>query len=236
MKVYIGYDSSEPAAYKVAELSLRRRTSNIEVTALRDDQLTASGLLQRPVDARGHRYDIISNANASTEFAISRFLVPIMAQSGWALFTDCDVVFLGNVKELMQYADPAYAVQVVKHDQKVVDGGVKMDGQKQTAYPRKNWSSVILWNCDHPANRRLSLNDVNTRRGLELHQFYWLNSAEIGELPPEWNWLVDVQPKPQDVKVAHFTLGGPFTRGWVNGGGHDELWLEEAKACGVVLG
>jgi hypothetical protein len=235
MKVYIGYDSSEPAAYKVAELSLRRRTSNIEVTALRDDRLMSSGLLHRPVDARGRRYDIISNANASTEFANSRFLVPIMAQNGWALFTDCDVVFLGNVKELMQHADPAYAVQVVKHDQRVVEE-LKMDGQFQTAYARKNWSSVVLWNCDHPANQRLSLTDVNSRRGIELHQFYWLNDAEIGELPPEWNWLVGVEPKPADVKIAHFTLGGPFTKGWPGGKEHDQLWLDEASACGVVIG
>src|ERR1041384_2173684 len=90
----------------------------------------------------------------------------------------------------------------------------KMDGQVQTAYARKNWSSVMLFNCDHPANRRLSLVDVQERRGFDLHQFYWLNDAEIGALPAEWNWLIGEQERPANPKIAHFTLGGPFTRGW----------------------
>lgn len=225
-KVYIGYDTREPDAYEVAVSSLERHASGpVSITALRLRQLEACGLLRRPTDLRGQRYDIPSNAPASTEFAISRFLVPILAQSGWALFTDSDVVFRADVAELFALAEPRYAVMCVKHGYQSAHG-TKMDGQAQSAYARKNWSSVMLFNCDHPANRRLSLVDIQERRGFDLHQFYWLNDAEIGALPAEWNWLVNVEERPPDPKIAHFTLGGPFTSGWA-GAEHDDLWYQE---------
>lgn len=332
-KVYIGYDGRESAAYEVAESSLRKRASeHVAVTPLCADQLAACGLLRRPQDRRGLIYDIPSNAPCATDFAISRFLVPHLAQIGWALFVDCDVVFLADVAELFAMADPSKAVMVVKHGtiqdgyavrfdercelvsetdrktefyvhpvqkthllphsdwdylescllsagghslsrlgwsidcsnwrslvvrskegsdlflvspvardcvdeisaQKYISKLIramskeKMDGQAQLAYSRKNWSSVMLFNCDHPANRRLSLQDVNERPGRDLHGFYWLHDSEIGELPGEWNWLVNVQPKPERPKIAHFTEGGPFTPGW-RGAEHDELWLREAR-------
>jgi hypothetical protein len=227
MKVYIGADRRERAAYEVAERSLRRHAScPLEVTPLDIERLAATGLLRRLVDRRDGNYDLISNAPASTDFAISRFLVPHLAQTGWALFVDADVVFMTDVAEILQHADPDKALHVVKHNH-VPTGTVKMDGQVQTAYPRKNWSSVMLWNCDHAANRRLSLQDVNTRRGLELHGFYWLNDAEIGELPPEWNWLVDEQLKPPAPRIAHFTLGTPDMPGR-GASPHSHIWLEEA--------
>lgn len=227
MKVYLGYDSREPEAFRVAEESLKRRASiPVEVTPLELTRLAAQGLLRRPTDTRGQRYDLPSNAPASTEFAISRFLVPILAQTGWALFADSDVVFLGDVGELMLLADPQYAVMCVKHGT-LNSTSPKMGGQTQQTYPRKNWSSVVLWNCDHPANRRLSLVDVQERRGFDLHQFYWLADSEIGELPAEWNWLVNVEPQPEEPRIAHFTLGGPFTPGW-QGADYDSLWYQEA--------
>lgn len=228
LRVYIGYDERESEAYRVAESSLRRHASiPLDVFKLDAVRLAESGLLRRPQDRRGYTYDIRSNAPQSTDFAISRFLVPHLAQDGMALFIDCDMVFLGDVSELIVSADPTKAVQVVKHSPQPV-GGTKMDGQAQTAYPRKNWSSVILWNCDHPGNKRLSLQDVNERPGRDLHGFYWLHDSEIGDLDPAWNWLVNVEPEPETPKLAHFTLGGPFTPGW-RGGDYDELWLKAMK-------
>lgn len=226
MKVYLGYDSHETEAYDVAVSSLRRRTSApVSITPLDIRRLEACGLLRRPTDLRGQRYDLPSNAPASTEFAISRFLVPMLAQSGWALFADSDVVFLSDLAELLDLADPRYALMCVQHAPQT--GSLrKMDGQVQLPYPRKNWSSVVLWNCDHPANRRLSLVDVQERRGFDLHQFYWLADSEIGALPAQWNWLVNVEPKPAQPKIAHFTLGGPFTPGW-QGADYDSLWYQE---------
>lgn len=227
MKTYLGYDSREPEAYAVAESSLRRRSSiPVEVTPLEIHRLASWGLLRRPTDLRGQRYDLPSNAPASTEFAISRFLVPLLAQTGWALFADSDVVFLDDVAKLLELADPRYALMCVQHTPQT-DTALKMDGQPQLSYARKNWSSVVLWNCDHPANRRLSLVDIQERRGFDLHQFYWLADSEIGALPGEWNWLVNLEPRPIAPKIAHFTLGGPFTPGW-HGADHDSVWYQEA--------
>ncbi len=209
LRVYLGYDPREQKAYSVAESSLERKsTIPVIVTPLNAERLAANGLLRRPTDTRGQRYDILSNAPASTEFAISRFAVPFLAQTGWALFADCDVVFMGDVAELLYLADPKYAVMCVKHGFDNLTGS-KMDSQQQAPYPRKLWSSVMLWNCDHPANKRLSLVDVNERPGRDLHALYWLHDSEIGELPKEWNWLVGLQPKPEYPKIAHFTLGTP---------------------------
>lgn len=226
MKVFIGHDNRQPDASTIAHSSLMRRSSIFcEVTLLKHETLAAQGLLRRPTDRRNGIYDIPSNAPASTDFAISRFLTPILAQSGWALFVDADIVFMDDVADIFDHADPRYAVQVVKHGECGTQD-IKMDGCRQLSYPRKNWSSVMLFNCDHPANRRLSLQDVNERRGFDLHQFYWLADSEIGSLPKEWNWLVNVEPEPAHPKIAHFTLGGPFISGW-HPAEHDEIWTNE---------
>jgi len=209
LKVFIGYDSREPKTYDVAEASLLKHASvPVSITPLKINRLADCGLLRRATDLRGQRYDIPSNAPASTEFAISRFLVPLLAQTGWALFIDADVVFLDDIAKLFELADSSKAMMVVKHGQ-LASNSPKMDSQPQLVYGRKNWSSVILWNCDHPANKRLSLSDIQERKGLDLHQFYWLHDDEIGELPATWNWLVNVQAQPDFAKLAHFTLGTP---------------------------
>jgi lipopolysaccharide biosynthesis glycosyltransferase len=227
VKVFIGEDPKEKAAGVVARASLKRRAKTpVSCTSLHLDRLASSGLLRRPVDARGALYDLHSQAPQSTEFAISRFLVPMLAQQGWALFVDADVVFLEDVGKLLAIADPKFAVYVVKH-QHSPTAETKMVDQVQTRYSRKNWSSVCLWNCDHPANRRLTLDDVNHRPGRDLHAFYWLHDSEIGTLPPRWNWLVGEQPMPDNPAIAHFTNGGPWLPGWA-GAEHDDIWLDEA--------
>ena len=226
MKVYIGSDPREQAAVEVAVKTLRR-VSGIQAELLQLDRLVSIGLLRRIADTRGGQaFDMVSGAPMSTEFAISRFLVPILCQQGWALFTDCDMVFLRDPQEMLAEIEPGKAVYVVQHDHKPSEQ-YKMVNQIQTTYPRKNWSSVMLFDCDHPSNRRLTLNDVNHRTGRDLHGFYWLHDSEIGHLRPEWNWLVNVQPKPANTGLAHFTLGGPFNPGW-HGAEHDDIWL---RAC-----
>ncbi len=233
MKAYIGYDPNERLAAKVASSTLFE-TSGIVAEYLIESELRARGLYARQVDKRnGQPYDLISNAPCSTEFATSRFLVPILCQTGWALFTDCDMVFLRSVEELPEL-DPSKAIYVVKHPATVHDNAMheKMCGLIQTFYQRKNWSSVMIFNCDHPANRRLSLNDVNTRPGRDLHAFYWLADDEIGELPGEWNWLVGLQPMPDDPAIAHFTLGGPWFKNWQSQQ-YDHIWIDARAQCDI---
>jgi len=227
LKIYIGWDSHEIPAYNALVKSLKKHNPEVTAEPLKADRLRASGLLRRTVDNRGQMYDLPSGAPCSTEFAASRFLVPIICQSGWAMFLDCDMLFMSDPMEIMQYADDSKAVMVVKHNHAGIEHD-KMGGMAQTQYPRKNWSSVILFNCDHPANKRLSLDDVNNRPGRDLHAFYWLHDSEIGELPREWNWLVNVQPKPDHPKIGHWTLGGPWIPAW-NPQPYDDLWIEAAN-------
>lgn len=231
MKVYIGYDEREHEAAMVAAKSLHKVTNGeLKAEFLVADKLAAQGLLTRLADHRGGQdYDLVSNAVKSTRFAVSRFLTPLICQEQWALFTDCDVVFCEDPRHLLREIDPQHAVSVVKHDHQPAEQW-KMVNQQQTSYPRKNWSSVMLFNCDHPANRRLSLRDVNERPGRDLHAFYWLQDDEIGSLHPRWNWLVNVQSEPEYVGIAHFTLGGPWIPGW-HGAPHDGFWCEVAEAC-----
>lgn len=228
MRVFLGWDDREPEVCRVAAASLKR-TSGITPEWLRIDRLRDAGLMWRLADRRGGVWDLVSNAACSTDFAISRFLVPIICQEGWVLFADPDVVFMRDVSDLREMADDRYAVMVVKHEHDP-QRGVKMDGRPQVPYARKNWSSVIWWNCAHKANRRLTLHDVNTRTGLALHQFYWLHDDEIGELAPAWNWLVNEQPRPSDLAIAHFTNGCPGLPNWTPQS-NDDIWLRAKESA-----
>lgn len=248
--VYIGWDQREVEAYEIAHYTLARAAScPLRITPLRLVQLESQGLYERPrarlrkgrslvigegrIERRvvsrataGTIWDCVSNAPMATEFACSRFWVPLLAQTGWALFADCDFVARGDVAELFALADPRCAVMVVKHG--AIEGqSFKMDGQPQIPYPRKNWSSVMLFNCDHPANRWLTLERLNKTPGRDLHRFCWLHDDLIGHLPLAWNWLVNVAPCPRDWKLAHFTLGGPWLPEW-SPHDHDDIWLSAA--------
>lgn len=230
LRVFVGFDDREAEAYRVAVASLRKRArAPVCVVPLMLGRNEQWGLLARPWRIwRGQMWDIVSDAPQSTQFATSRFLTPHLAQTGWVLFTDCDVVFLGDVYELLELVDPSKAVMVVKHDDYRPVEDVKMDGQAQQRYPRKNWSSVVLWNADHEAHRRLTLNMLNTTPGRDLHAFAWLRDHEIGELPRAWNWLVNVQPRPEAPRLAHFTLGGPWLPHWQSRP-YDDIWMEAAR-------
>jgi lipopolysaccharide biosynthesis glycosyltransferase len=224
MRVYIGHDQrpSELAAFDVAAKTARR--FGCEVIPLYEERLRLSGMLTRPMDRRGGMWDLNSDAAQSTEFAISRFLVFLLAHSGWVLFGDCDLVFLEDPHEILAMADDSKAVMVVKHaDLHIVSGSTKMDGQQQTAYPRKLWSSLMLVNADHPSTRRLNLTMLNQWPGRDLHAFKWLHDDEIGALPGACNWLVGMQPKPERPIVAHFTQGTPNMPGCEHEQ-HAELW------------
>ena len=147
----------------------------------------------------------------STDFAFTRFLVPhLSGYSGWSLFIDCDFLFTKDVSELYNMREEKYAVICVKHDY-TPKNSIKMDGQKQVAYPRKNWSSCVLWNCNHQSNKVITPEAVNSESGAYLHRFQWLQDSEIGELPLEWNWLEGEYDKPEEPPaVIHFTNGGPW--------------------------
>lgn len=236
--VFIGWDSRAAIAYEVAAATIDRNASEpVRIRALKLKVLRDDGILTRPVERRGVQlWCPISEAPMSTEFAISRFAVPLLQSEGWALFVDCDVIVYSDVAELFALADPRRAVMVVKHRQPpAAEGTRKMDGQMQVNYARKNWSSVVLWNCAHPSNRRLTKEVLNSWPGRDLHAFRWLRDDEIGSLPRTWNHLVDVDPKRRErPAIAHLTLGGPWFKGWIDGrGSYDAEWNREAQTLVV---
>ncbi len=226
--IYIGWEPREAEAFFVCRGSLLKHLSQpIPVSGLVLAQLQCDGLYTRPVDRHsGHLIDVLSrrpdyNGAMSTEFAISRFFVPMLAKTGWALFMDCDMLVRRDIAEVFKLCDPSKAVMCVKHDYEP-SNREKMDGQIQTPYYRKNWSSFLLWNVDHPANKRLTPEMLNSAIGKSLHAFSWLDDDEIGELPQEWNFLVGHSDPSIDPAVAHFTAGIPNMRGYENSPFADE--------------
>lgn len=157
-----------------------------------------------------------SHTDGSNTFIYSRFLTPwLMGFEGWAIFADGDMVCLADIAELWAMRDAARAVLVVQHDYKT-KANTKYLGNKNQDYPRKNWSSVILWNCAHPKNRVLSPEFVSQQTGAYLHRFSWLDDADIGALPTEWNWLTTEYKENRAAKLLHFTLGTPCFKDYAN--------------------
>ncbi len=233
-RIFLGFDSRERHAYEVAHYTLSSRAScPLLITPLRLSMLEQQGIMWRTRKIVGTgkavvMWDNVSKAPMSTEFAISRFAAVILAQTGWVAFMDSDIVALGDVAGLFSHCDPRFAVMCVKHGE-LIERGAKMDGQPQLPYPRKNWSSVMLFNCDHPSNRWLTLGRLNRTPGRDLHRFCWLRDEEIGALPLAWNWLVNVEPCPDGVKLAHFTLGGPWLPDW-SPREHDDIFVSASQA------
>lgn len=219
--LWIGFDPREAQAYAVARHSIERQlTTPLPVFGVVLDDVRRRGLYWRQTSQVGNKlYDEISEHPMSTEFAISRFLVPYMARSegldGWAVFIDCDMLALGNFARLYDQLDDRFAVMCVKHDHEP-DRLVKMDGQLQSRYRRKNWSSVMAFNVDDPRNEALTLDLVNSVPGRDLHAFCWLEDDAIGALDPRWNYLVG-HSKLADGEVphlVHFTDGIPTMQGY----------------------
>ena len=197
INVFIGYDNKERVAYNVLSHSIiQNSTKPVAITPIALNNLKDDFVRER-------------NSLSSTEFSFSRFIIPhLMNYQGWALFMDCDMLMFEDIAELWRMRDDSKAIQVCKHDY-VPKEKTKFLGQTQTAYPKKNWSSFMLMNCKKCST--LTPDYVNRASGLELHQFKWLESEElIGELPLEWNWLVNEYEYKQDVKNVHYTDGGPW--------------------------
>jgi hypothetical protein len=221
LSIWIGWDPREADAFAVARHSIKRHAiAPIPVRGLVLTDLRTGGLYTRPTrrGVNGRLIDELSvrgdyDGSMATEFACSRFLVPKLAKSGWALFMDGDMLVRRDLLALFNQADPTKAVMVVKHDHQPRET-VKMDGQAQTRYARKNWSSVILWNVDHPANQALTMELVNSVPGRDLHRFCWLDDALIGDLDPQWNFLVGHSDPDIDPAIVHFTDGTPAMEGY----------------------
>ena len=222
INVFIGYDSKEKVAFNVLAYSiLRNSTKPVSIT---------------PVYLPNLRDDFVRERNnlSSTEFSFSRFMVPhLMNYKGWGVFMDCDMLMTEDISKLWRLRDDKYAVQLCKHDYEPEEDK-KFLGQVQTKYEKKNWSSFMLMNCKKC--NELTPDYVNSATGLQLHQFKWLESEDlIGDLPLEWNWLVDEPGYNTKSKVnnIHFTKGGPWFKEYADCS-YSETWNEYHKECSWI--
>jgi lipopolysaccharide biosynthesis glycosyltransferase len=200
IRIFIGIDYREMIAAHVLMHSILARTS-----------LPVSFVPVMP-SAMPATFTRARDEKATNEFSDLRFMVPHLCDyKGWAIFMDCDMLVRTDISDLWGRRDPRYAVQVVKHQQRPIES-YKYLGTQQTIYPKKNWSSLMLFNCEKCS--ALTPEYVSLASGLDLHQFKWLGSdAEIGALPEGWNYLVGHDPETVSkyaINNAHFTIGGPY--------------------------
>ncbi len=195
INLIVGFDQREAIAYHVfCQSVLQRATAPVQFLPLTTQSL--SGYQE-------------CHGDGSNTFTYTRFLSPwLMNYQGWVIFADGDMVCKDDIKSLWQLRDASKAVQVVKHDY-LTKAHKKYFGKKNENYPRKNWSSVILWNCEHPKNRQLTPEFIQQKDGAFLHRFQWLDDSEIGDLPKEWNWLATEYETNPSAKLVHYTLGTP---------------------------
>lgn len=193
--IFIGYDHREAIAYHVCSNSIiRHATKPVSIV---------------PLALRNMQDYSETHRDGSNQFIYSRFLVPhLMDYQGWAIFMDGDMLLREDITQLWNLRDDSKAVMVVKHDYKT-RRSEKYLGARNEDYPRKNWSSVILWNCGHPANATVTPEFVQQATGAQVHRFTWLDDSLIGELPREWNWLPDEFGANEHACLLHYTLGTP---------------------------
>ena len=199
LKVFIGWDSREDIAYQVARYSMLKYNSHIDIKPLKLYELRDKGSYWRAGDKK-----------ASTEFTISRFLVPFLSgYEGYSMFCDCDVLAMGDVQEIMREIntdDDRKPVWCVQHDY-TPGSAMKMDGQMQHIYPRKNWSSVMVF--DNELCENLTPDLVNEETPMFLHRMNWAgNGEEVGSLDSKWNSLAGYYDAPPS--LIHYTDGGPW--------------------------
>jgi lipopolysaccharide biosynthesis glycosyltransferase len=193
--IFVGYDPREAIAYHTCVNSIIRNSS-VPVAIVP----VALNLFQDYTE---------THTDGSNHFIYTRFLVPyLMGWQGWAIFIDGDMIVRGDIAELWDQRVMSKDVMVVKHDYKT-KRREKYLGSPNEDYPRKNWSSVILWNCSTYPNRQLTPEFVQKSTGSFLHRFSWLEDDRIGELALEWNWLPDEYGANPDAKLLHYTLGTP---------------------------
>jgi len=210
--IFIGYDPREAIAFHVCVNSIIRHASQpVSIIPL------ALNLLQDYKETHG---------DGSNHFIYSRFLVPyIQNYKGWAIFIDGDMIVRTDIAELWNLRNSEFDVLVAQHNYNT-RSKIKYMGSVNQDYPRKNWSSVILWNCESSANRCLDPTYVQNSSGAHLHRFQWLSDTQIGSLPLEWNWLPDEYGKNSRAKLLHFTLGTPCFHEYSDTD-HSDEWYRE---------
>jgi hypothetical protein len=196
LKVFLGYDQREAIGLHVCMQSIIETTPNVAIIPVSGDQ-----------------------KDGTNRFSNARFLIPSLCDfDGMAIFLDgSDMLIRRDLNELAELADDTKAVQVVAHEPYLCSPKKYVGTAMESAnamYPRKNWSSVVVWNCAHECNHILTPKVVEEKSGAWLHRFSWIPDELIGRLPAQWNYLVKEQPFCGDAAIVHFTLGIPAIRAY----------------------
>lgn len=201
LKVFLGWDPRENDAYEVAKASILEHAPDIEVVPIVRSELQAIGL-----------YDRFNDPLGSSEFTITRFFVPYLSgYKGLSLFADCDILCTTDVRNILNEIDLNHSVSCVQHDY-TPKTTTKMDGMPQHAYPRKNWSSVMVFN--NAKCKNLTPDIVNSATPKYLHRMHWARS--IGKLSHTWNYLAGYYDDIEMPNIIHYTDGGPWFKGYEN--------------------
>jgi len=216
LPVFVGFDKREAVAYHVC------------VQSIIENCKEPQRLEFHPVF--GERRD------GSNDFIYARFLVPYLCGfSGAALWLDGDMIVRGDVADLLDDPMLYHGVRVVKHDYKT-KFPTKYLGNPNQDYPRKNWSSVVVWNCGFYPNRVLTPKYVQEASGSFLHRFQWLKDDAIGDLPDSWNRLVLEQPVSSGDKLLHYTIGIPAFAEYGDCDHAEEWWAAYRRAIAPLPG
>ncbi len=212
--IIVGFDQREAIAYHTFTQSIIEKSS-LPVFFIPLALNTLNGFKENHKDR-------------SNDFIYSRFLTPYLNNfEGWAIFADGDMICQSDIRELWDLRDESKALLVVKHDY-LTKANRKYLGNINENYPRKNWSSLMLWNCAHPKHSILTPNFISNQSGQFLHRFSWLDDSDIGDLPKEWNWLALEYPINNSAKIIHYTLGTPCFKDYRDTDMSD-IWLETHK-------
>lgn len=221
IRIVIGFDQRESVAYHTfCQSILEKASMPVSFTPL------ALGTLQDFSE---------THSDGSNSFIYSRFLTPwLMKFEGWAIFADGDMVCQDDISKLWALRDASKAVQVIQHNYKT-KAERKYLGNKNENYPRKNWSSLILWNCNHPKHKILTPQFIMRQTGAFLHRFTWLDDNEIGSLPKEWNWLTTEYDDNFAASLLHYTLGTPCFKDYTDAA-MSAVWHQTHKRINQGVG
>lgn len=184
-RVYVGWDCRDPRALDVCLFSIQRHASDlVEIVSLKPKSVTAlCGPDPDPQRAKQ---------------ALARYLVPALNSfEGWAAFVSSDVLFQADIYDLWKHRDPRYAVM-----------GVPATESDAPGAPLR--SSLLLWNCGHPANRSLTPEMVASQEAETLAEFGWLQRNMIGALPSAWCWREGASDPDLAPKAIEFAPRKPW--------------------------
>lgn len=206
-KIFLGRHCPEERAFDVCLFAIQRCASDlVEIVPVNLDRLQAmSG--EMPTEA-GDRH--------SFDCSLAHFFVPALSGfAGWALFVSSDMLVQADIYDLWKLRDDRFAAMGVH---RAGNGSGEIGG----------WSSLMLWNCGHPANRVLSAERVAAADRHWLDTLAWLDDSQIGRIPEEWSWLEGQSDPAIAPKIIEFAGQEP----WHAEPGRNEVadsWHREAR-------